>query len=513
MRSPSPHLLPPLFPSARTDTPLSSSRLSPLPGRSSSLSVNTIQSDWTVRATSNDDTVLRLTHGDTPELFQAQLEWLYTGEGFGDVVEWISAEDDSGLGGSIRDSLGRRGGIHERRDKLGQDLTYMWRSKLYADIKIHLDTSPSLSSDPSSDDDSDDSTDSLSSTATFTSHKFILVSRSPYFASVLLNPNSFSEHQGDIHLPTPPFTPASLHFCLGWIYAGHLDFSNRSFDLTTAFQIHRAAAYLQLDALIEEIQARVVWDFCHGFTTTRGKVHCKRCPLRAARVWRFASATDVGAVVLAARAKGHVIMTWTEAWGREVALADESDRKDLVDQVIRRITPDNVIAAFRSVGVVKARMDAALRAKGREAASWVDKLETMVESVQQAARRILFSNFGKVVEGREMWDLLSGKGFNDDLLDLVGKELLEAVGTSTGCVEGPRVYQAIVSSILLKVDPTTLQTVLSPRGRTRQQVEAIKDGVVGHIRRRWMQVRDLGGFDDIENWALKEISDGVFPSC
>jgi hypothetical protein len=43
--------------------------------------------------------------------------WLYTSEGFGDVVEWI---DDEDTGGSIRDSLGRRGNLDDRRDKLGQ---------------------------------------------------------------------------------------------------------------------------------------------------------------------------------------------------------------------------------------------------------------------------------------------------------------------------------------------------------------------------------------------------------
>ena len=106
---------------------------------------------------------------------------------------------------SLRDSLGRRGNIHDRRDKLGQDLTYVWRSKLYADVRIHLDSPDTSNSDS---DDSDDSTDSLSSTAIFTAHKFILVSRSPYFSSLLLNTSNFSSHaNNDIHLPTPPFTP------------------------------------------------------------------------------------------------------------------------------------------------------------------------------------------------------------------------------------------------------------------------------------------------------------------
>lgn len=423
------------------------------------------------------------------------------------MVEWISAEDDGGLGGSIRDSLGRRGNIHERRDKLGQDLTYMWRSKLYADVRIHLDSMEEILDDKS--DDSDESTDSLSSTASFTTHRFILVSRSPYFASVLLNPLNFSsssQNSGDIYLPTPPFTPASLHFCLGWMYAGHLDFSNRSFDLTTAFQIHRAATYLQLDALEGEVESRIVWDFCHGLE--RHKCTCRSCPLRAARVWRFSNAPDVGAIELSRRAKEYVVASWAESWGREVGTADEKERKGLLDEVVKRITPSNVVAGFRSIAMLKARLDNALRTKGREAGPWVDVLTGLLETVQTHCRRLLVKSFAAIAEGKEMWDLVSGKGFNMDLLEEVGKELVDATSTATGCVEGPRIYQALVSAILLKVDPVTLQTALPARGRSRQQVEIVKEGILGNVKRRWMQIRDAGGFDSIENWALKEISDG-----
>jgi hypothetical protein len=443
--------------------------------------------------------------------------WLYTGEGFGDVVEWISAEDELNLtttspaGGSIRDSLGRRGNIHERRDKLGQDLTYMWRSKLYVDVRIHLKPNPTSPGTDSA--DSDDSADSLSSTAIFTSHRFILVSRSPYFASLLLNPSDFRPNSAsltstaDIHLPTPPFNPAALHFCLGYMYAGHLDFSNRTFDLLTAFQIHRAATYLQLDALNHEIEARIVHDFCHGLDW--GKCHCRKCPLRAARVWRFASASDVGAVQLARKARAYIVQGWADSWGREIGTCDEKEREGLIKDVVAGIIPANVVSAFKGIKAVKARIEAGLRAKGRDAGFWVDPLEQMVEAVQTHAREVLLRDFSSVAEGSELWDLVSGKGFNEDLLETITWELVEGVGKVTGCVEGPRVYQALVSSILLKVDPITLQAALNGRSAIRVQIESAKDGVLGHIRRRWMQIRDVGGFNGLENWALKDQSDGA----
>jgi hypothetical protein len=438
MRSPSPHLLPPMFASRPTSPPASFRGPSPRFGAGSSLSVNTATSEATVRAVDADG-VLRLTHGDTPELFSAQLEWLYTGEGFGDVVEWISADDSGsgpGSGGSIRDSLGRRGKKADRRDKLGQDLTYMWRSKLYADVRIHLNPPDS---NESASEDSDDSTDSLSSTAIFTAHRFILASRSPYFASVLLNPSSFRPSTADIHLPTPPFTPAALHFCLGYIYAGHLDFSNRTFDLLTAFQIHRAAAYLQLDTLISEIEARIVHDFCHGLD--RNKCHCRRCAARVPRVWRFAAAPDVGAVALAAKARRWVVRAWGECWGRDIGTMDQVDKDAMVRDVIDGISAQTVISAFQNIAAVKARMENGMRTKGREAAPWVDGLESMLEPMEAHARAVLVDEFGKIAEGDELWNVISGKGFSGDLLETVCNELVDAVGTAKNCVEAPRIYQ------------------------------------------------------------------------
>lgn len=96
----------------------------------------------------------------------------------------------------------------------------MWRSKLYSDVKIILPLSASRGvSDQFLDTVSDDPSASAT-TATFSAHKFILASRSPYFAQLLLNTGGFKSRDRDkpeIDLPSPPFTPASLHFCLGYM--------------------------------------------------------------------------------------------------------------------------------------------------------------------------------------------------------------------------------------------------------------------------------------------------------
>ena len=69
--------------------------------------------------------------------------------------------------------------------------------------------------------------------------------------------------------------------------------------------------------------------------------------------------------------------------------------------------------------------------------------------------------------------------------------------------------QTLVSSILLKVHPDTHETILSPRSIGRHRVEMARSAVLGHIRRRWLQIRDQGGFSSLENWSIKEIADGT----
>ncbi|KAJ7447360.1 hypothetical protein B0H11DRAFT_2335758 [Mycena galericulata] len=84
----------------------------------------------------------------------------------------------------------------------------------------------------------------------FSSHRFILVSRSPYFHSALVSrpspqkPLSFflsssltASKPLTLTLPSPRFTPASLHFTLGFLYTGTLLFSHRTYDLSTALSL------------------------------------------------------------------------------------------------------------------------------------------------------------------------------------------------------------------------------------------------------------------------------------
>ncbi|KAJ7838063.1 hypothetical protein B0H14DRAFT_3701205 [Mycena olivaceomarginata] len=76
----------------------------------------------------------------------------------------------------------------------------------------------------------------------FSSHRFIPASRSPYFHTALVSwpapapSKSLTSSVKDLSdvltlpLPSPPFTPASLHFTLGLLYTGILIFSHRTYD-------------------------------------------------------------------------------------------------------------------------------------------------------------------------------------------------------------------------------------------------------------------------------------------
>lgn len=380
-----------------------------------------------------------------------------------------------------------------------QDLVYMWRSKLYSDVKIVLPLSttrdPSAPLDTVSDDPSSSST-----TATFSTHKFILASRSPYFASLLLNPGGFKvradlnkEGGGEIELPSPPFTPASLHFCLGYMlvachiffvltaqtergfisscsYAGTLSFSNRSFDLQTAFQIHRSATYLQLSSLRTEIEARIVHKFCDSLpvstspsgsssslatlstsSTPPPKLIARRVP----RVWRFASAPDVAAKDLELRTREWIIVHWGECWGKEIGEVGKRERDSLVKDVLALLRPDRVVSFVRSIAAVRSRIEQDVRnggagggggsglpaTRGLKQSAWVDNLLGTMLEIEAKVKTVLAREFGAVVRSEEFQGLLEGRGFERHTLVKVVEDAVAVVGTSEGCREGARVYE------------------------------------------------------------------------
>ncbi|WWC87196.1 uncharacterized protein L201_002082 [Kwoniella dendrophila CBS 6074] len=463
----------------------------------------------------------QLEDGDA-DLFLTQLEWLYTGQGLGDVVQWMntSSSDTDSIKESPQD-LNTNGSLQDGREKLGQDLTYMWRSKLYADVNIHLEHS-SIDNDHS--DESDNSADSLSSTSVFASHRFILVSRSPYFATALLNSSGFlsttttSSKTGtyDIHLPSPPFTPASLHFCLGYIYAGHLDFSNRTFDLSTAFHIHRAATYLQLDSLIDEIESRIIFDFCHGLNynnnnNNNNKCKCKKCLIRSQRVWRFSILPEVNSIKLKKFSQKFLVDNgWKEScWSKEIGLADLDDRKDLVNSVIETIKISNIISTFKIISKFRTRLEKLFRTNNKAQHQWISNIDEMINEIESKATQILFQNFPDIVKASEIEDLVDGTSFNIDLLETILDILVQQAGTVQGCTYAPVIYQALTDTLLTRMKDHFSSSNYPLNSSSQSIIDSARRKLLDHISRRWMQIRDANGFHSLQPWVLRDISKNI----
>jgi hypothetical protein len=146
-------------------------------------------------------------------------------------------------------SCNEEGAAQDNRiDKLRKDLVFMWRLRLYPDVRIEIQGKPP----PGAPEEE--------TTTAFLSHWFVLVSQSPHFLDRLIT-YSGKTAIGEIptvRLPTPPFTTPSLHFILGFLYTGTLNFSNCTYDLDTAFHIMRCTNYLQLQSLNDDIQACIV---------------------------------------------------------------------------------------------------------------------------------------------------------------------------------------------------------------------------------------------------------------
>ena len=327
-------------------------------------------------------TFMRLTTSMNPTIFSNELEYLYTGKGFGEAFEFLFDE-------SREHAIPQASGDNAealRVDKLRKDLVFMWRSRLYSDVRISLTGNFGGSHE--------------STTAIFSSHRFILVSRSSYFHTELLawpiKPSSIRTdgEPPTIRLPSPPFTPASLHFTLGFIYTGTLIFSHRSYDLSTAIAILRAALYLGLPTLHDEIQARIVQEMLHslfhafitfneyeGLTAGRwgtGRCRCRQCARRVPRVLEFALADDVKNTLLERGAKRALVGLFGEGWcNSEFASLPQKIRDNALTGLGKRTSVQNSFPLLFAA-------EHALSKLGNQIEPWADTVRDMILTARKA---------------------------------------------------------------------------------------------------------------------------------
>lgn len=328
------------------------------------------------------------------------------------------------------------------------------------------------------------------SAGSFACHRAILVSRAPYFATLLLGSYSDSDTT-TVSLSSPPFTPTALYFTLGFIYTGTLQFSSRSFDLTIAFQIWRAAAYLQIKTLATTVSSMILHDFCHTFTCSPP---CKTCVKRVPRTLAFSCAPDVSNATLRTAALKAVTGPYFAAyWGREVGTMDQNLRDKILAQLRHRIAKQDgfAIEAITQTSRVSRMLES------ERANKWSESLRGMIDDVEAQIQQRLVSDLEAICESKAWNNLIDGVGLLADVL----RRCLELLVAGIDEARAPDAYQVLVGKVLLKGEDGL------PAGRERDEVEEARQKLLKFLGKRWVSAKSQGAFNGLEKWALKEIAD------
>jgi hypothetical protein len=177
-----------------------------------------------------------------------------------------------------------------------------------------------------------------------------------------------NDYRSPEHLPLCfphlPSHPPSLHFVLGFIYTGTLIFSNRTYDLDTAFHIMRSATYISLTSLYDEVQARIVQEMMHGLfhayvefaeyeRITGGKwgvagCRCRQCARRMPRVIEFALLDDVKNELLQRGARRGLVGMFGEGWCTQSLRSWTRRSEKLRSKASQRETPHLTYSRYYS---------------------------------------------------------------------------------------------------------------------------------------------------------------------
>ncbi|KAJ3893845.1 hypothetical protein GG344DRAFT_42484 [Lentinula edodes] len=510
--------------------------------------------------------VTRLHTTITPALFSNELEYLYTGQGFGEAFEFLfDSTGDASLGGGEAEAQ------EIRLDKLRKDLVFMWRSRLYSDVKISLMVNPTDNFSTSSSGNKEHE----NTTAVFSTHRFILVSRSAYFRSLLL-PNplksltlasslSSTPSPQTLTLPSPPFTPASLHFTLGYLYTGTLAFSHRTYDLTTALHIYLSSlpAHLHLPRLLDEIRGRIVMELCHGlfhaflefpeyealikgrWGGNTGGCRCRQCARRAPRVLEFAVRPEVNDPYLDRGARRALVGLLGDGWvTSEWAGLPARLRESVLKGVKKRMIPptdEKSKGVNVNVWSMLFAVESALGIRRNSNPNWHETVRMDLLHARKAIDECLADRVTECFTPppSTMGPSPSTAYEDANRVSAILASLLRGLKPSNA----PLVYQTLLSNILLlpaSHDPNISQSsgnqyqsiydtddmfggnnalLLPATSHVRIQVEEARIEVLRWIRDkgRWREVREAGGFIGIEGkqgasmegWALQEIADYI----
>ncbi|KAF8169977.1 hypothetical protein K438DRAFT_1941168 [Mycena galopus ATCC 62051] len=475
--------------------------------------------------------ITRLTTSINPALFGNELEYLYTGQGFGEAFEFLFDEQAQSLAQNPDESNGDSSIDAEelRIDKLRKDLVFMWRSRLYSDVRVALTSNEPAVATGDDDDDAHEK-----QMPVFSSHRFILASRSPYFHTALVSwpspqkplASSLPTDPLTLTLPSPPFTPASLHFTLGFLYTGTLIFSHRTYDLSTALALLLSASYLSLPTLYAEVSARIITEMAHGLfhallpfaqyeeltggAWRAGGCTCRKCAARAPRILEFALRPDVLDTVLERGARRALVGLFGTGWlTPEFAGLPAKLHQSALKGLQKRTTPANALPILWAAEGARARL-------GSMVDAWTDVVRPLIDTGRAQVDAVLANQTADVLAEAEWTSIMRADGVRFEDGERV-EWAMRAVVRGVNETNAGRVYQALVNVLLLPhPDPVEegsfpAQPLLSQTSHVRVQVEQARMDTLQWLKRggrgRADRVAREGGLDGVEAWAVREIGD------
>lgn len=228
-------------------------------------------------------------------------------------------------------------------------------------------------------------------------------------------------------LPSPPFSPPSLIFVLGYMYTGTLDFSNRTFNLETVFETWRCAAFLSMSTLQDELEVKIV-----SMST----------PQRAPRIYQFAHAPDVNSALLAKTTLPIIVDHFDEMWATPyIGTLDYDPQMQLVSKLRSLITPLTVVKISRQTRRLRKKIEL-------ERSGWISNVESMVEAIEKRLVSIIANQLPEIVASPGFIDLVDGVGFSSDVLEWVLLQVFNKDELQEK--NAPLAYQALVGSVLLR---------------------------------------------------------------
>ncbi|PAV14693.1 hypothetical protein PNOK_0977100 [Pyrrhoderma noxium] len=322
-----------------------------------------------------------------------------------------------------------------------------------------------------------------------------------------------------LRLLSPPFTVPALHFTLGFLYTGTLAFSNGTYDLDTAFAIMCSANYLQIQPLYDEVQVRIVVEMMYGlfhtfleFTEyeriTGGKwgngCRCRQCARRAPRVLQFSVRPDVQNVYLDRGARRALVGLFGEGWvTSEFAELPQKTRDGLLSGVKKRCLPMNVLLMLFAA-------HAGLKKLSSVRDAWGDTVKDTILTARSFVDTALCSEAEKVFNEKDWVDIMENDGMGRFEDGERVEWVMDSIRRGMNDNNVVKLYQALVSAVLLRPHPQESdKSLLSSTSQIRVQVEQTRLDILRMIRRRWVSIRQEGGFDNMETWVTAEISDEI----